>query len=303
MTHTIQISVVIGTYNQAHVLSKVLDAYTRQSLSNDQFEVILADSSSMDHTSDIVDLYKHQFNLRHCIIPNQGKAFARNYAVRESMGDFIIITDADMIPDAGFIEAHLQAHRQSTQAICFEGAAFDLPDLSWPPNQETLVSQVGRVYRSGKRLGWWYFLTGNLSMPKQTFNAFSGFSEAFKGYGWEDLELGYRMFQSGIKLLYLPEAINYHYHVISDDDYVKRNIQKGQSARLFLSKHPELKWFLGLNPLSVAIYRWLTRKHGVREIVFNWARHQSRMKQRIGYWITKEYYYLSGILDNGDSVL
>ena len=102
---------------------------------------------------------------------------------------------------------------------------------------------------------------GNISFKKVTFNKLGKFDEIFKVYGWEDLELGYRFYKSGIKLYYLKDAINYHYHVVTEEDELERNIKKGESARLFLNKHPELKWF-GIKSISTFIFK-LTYPKGV----------------------------------------
>lgn len=298
----IDISVVIGTYNQGYVLDKVLAAYAAQSLPADQFEVLLMDSTSTDDTAAIVAKYVDQFNLRHCVIANEGKAVARNKGVEQATGRFIIISDADMICEPEFVAAHLDAQQQSADPVCYEGAAFDLPSLDWPPNPATLRSQVGKVHRRDKRLGWYYFLTGNLSFPRKLFMDFGGFSTDFKGYGWEDLELGYRITTAGYALRYLPEAVNYHYHVLSQDGVIERNIYKGQSARIFLAKHPELKWFLGLNPISVFLFNRIVPDGRV----VSWMRRQvgsSGVLAQFAVWFLKEYYYLSGILDRGHTVL
>ena len=98
---------------------------------------------------------------------------------------------------------------------------------------------------------WKYFFS------KSLFNSYGGFDESFQSYGWEDLELGYRMSLDKVPLVYLPSAINYHYHVISKEEDIRRCVSKGQSAQRFYKKHPKLKWFLGLNPLSVMIFNRL----------------------------------------------
>ena len=96
-----------------------------------------------------------------------------------------------------------------------------------------------------------------MSFPKSVFEQFNGFDESFKSYGWEDLELGYRLSLANVPLKYLPSAINYHYHVISKEDEITRCISKGESAKRFVAKHPKLKWFLGLNPISIFIFNQL----------------------------------------------
>ena len=79
---------------------------------------------------------------------------------------------------------------------------------------------------------WQYILS------KTYFYRFKGFDEAFGGYGWEDLELGYRMSRENIPLIFLKDAVNYHYHVISEEDEIMRNIKKGESAQIFLKETP-----------------------------------------------------------------
>ena len=74
---------------------------------------------------------------------------------------------------------------------------------------------MGKDPKSGSKLGWYYFLTGNISFPKALFMQENGFNEVFMSYGWEDIELGYRLEQKKVPLRYLKSAVNYHYHVIS----------------------------------------------------------------------------------------
>ena len=47
-------------------------------------------------------------------------------------------------------------------------------------------------------------------MTKEAFERVKGFAEDFKGWGDEDLELGYRLWRSGIKLLLNRNAVGIH---------------------------------------------------------------------------------------------
>jgi glycosyltransferase involved in cell wall biosynthesis len=292
-----KISVVIGCYNQKPVLERVLPQYAQQVLSTDAFEVIIVDSSSTDGTTEFLANYSAPFQFRHLLRPNRGKAAARNIGVSEARGEWIIISDADMIPEPQFVQAHLEAHLQSSRPTCFEGLAWNMDRLEWPIQKAQLTPQVGTHPRHLAKLGWYYFLTGNISFPKSLFMAFNGFDETFTGYGWEDLELGYRLTQSNVPFLYLRTAVNYHYHLILPKEDIPRCYDKGKSAKIMLKKHPELKLFLGLNPLSVflfpkisetgALYRWAQKTCAARDkgLLFKWS-----------LWFLKEYHYLKGIL-------
>ena len=88
-----------------------------------------------------------------------------------------------------------------------------------------LTQHIQKKIKDGAKLGWYYFLTGNVSFPKSWFEKEGGFSEDFQNYGWEDLELGYRFSQKKYPHYYLKKAVNYHYHVISEEEEIKRWVQ------------------------------------------------------------------------------
>ena len=223
---SIKLSVIIGSFNQCEVLKKVLPHYEHQNCPKEKFEVIVVDSTSTDGAVDFLKKYNPAFNFTAHIQDNAGKAIARNNGVSLAKGEIVLITDADMIPDPGLVQAHIDAHNAQETPCCFEGLAWNMKTLNWPDNQDEWTAQVGTDPKQLKKLGWYYFLTGNLSMPKSVFIEENGFNTQFLGYGWEDLELGYRLQKKGILLRYLKTGINYHYHVISEDDEIQRNEKK-----------------------------------------------------------------------------
>ncbi len=294
---TPKISVIIGTYNQCSILQKVLPYYEHQSAKPESFEVVVVDSTSNDGSVEFLKSYKPNFQFSYKIQENNGKAGARNTAAKLAKGTILLITDADMIPGENFIQGHIDAHQNATKPACFEGLAWNLKTLDFPPDPATLTPQVGRHPGHMVRLGWYYFLTGNISIPKELFWANNGFDETFKGYGWEDLELGYRLSKQKVPLYYLKTAVNYHYHVISVEDEIERNEEKGKSALMLLRLHPELKWFLGLNPISCYVFPRISKNSKLYAFFENTC-YQSKNKllKNIGTWFLKEYRYLTGAL-------
>lgn len=290
------ISVVLGSFNQKEVLEKVLNSFESQSISPSQFEVIVIDSSSTDGTGDFFKTYQPQYAFRGIVQPNQGKTSARNRGVKESRGKWILITDADMIAHPDLVKNHLEAQQKSLKPTSFEGLTYNMTRLVWPPELESLYPYIQRDYKENQALGWYYFLTGNISFPRDTFYELGGFNETFKGYGWEDLEMGYRFKKAKIPHLYLKSAINYHYHVVSDEGEIERNVHKGKSAKVFLTLHPELKWFLGCNPLSVWLYKHISKDSSLYKMMMKWQGRSLGKRHQFGTWFLKEWHYLSGIL-------
>jgi len=240
-----KISVVIGTYNQQHVLKKTLESLFHQTLSPELYEIQLIDSSSIDGTEQMVEGLKPTCRFNYQRIENKGKTYARNLGIKQAAGEIIFLTDADMVADPKLLETHLQAHEKKANAS-FEGLTIN-------PDGKPYIKEF---LWAGKKLKWSYFLTGNLSIKKKTIVDAGLFDENFKGYGWEDVELGYRLHQMKVPLLYLPAAINHHHHPVSNEGMVERKYEMGKSAALFYKKHPNfvIKMFLGMNPLAMGIF-------------------------------------------------
>ena len=245
-----KISVIIGTYNQKSVLEKALNSLFHQTLSPELYEIQLVDSSSNDGTDKMVESLKPTCRFDYLRVPNQGKAVARNIAIKKAKGDIILLTDADMIATPDLLEQHLLAHNKKEKA-CFEGLTIN------PDGKPYIQVRL----RPLQKLKWAYFLTGNLSIKKKAMVEAGLFDENFKGYGWEDIELGYRLHQMRIPLFYLPSAINYHDHPVSRQGMVERKFEMGRSAALFYKKHPNLgiKLFIGINPIAMGIFHYIKK--------------------------------------------
>jgi len=276
-----KISVVIGTYNQKAVLNKTLGSLFHQTISPELYEIQLVDSSSNDGTEQLVEELKPTCRFDYLRVANQGKAFARNLAIKKARGEIIFLTDADMQASPKLLETHLLAH-DGRPSASFEGLTIN-------PDGRPYIRERFRPLR---RLKWSYFLTGNLSIRRSTLIDAGSFDENFKGYGWEDIELGYRLHQMQVPLFYLPAAINYHNHPVSQAGMVERKFEMGRSAALFYKKHPNftIKMFLGMNPLAMGIYRLIKQHPALLERI-----RQKAAGSGFYQYLLEEYQYRLGL--------
>lgn len=86
-----KVSVVVPTFNRAHTLKRCLDSILNQNLK--AFEVIVVDDGSTDSTTELLKEYGDQ--IKSFKTSNKGVSAARNYAVKESSGDWIALLDSD----------------------------------------------------------------------------------------------------------------------------------------------------------------------------------------------------------------
>ncbi|HEY9774910.1 MAG TPA: dolichyl-phosphate beta-glucosyltransferase [Planktothrix sp.] len=93
-----KVSVIIPAYNEEKrlppTLSSVWDYWQQR---GEDFEIIVVDDGSGDHTTDIVqDFGKHHENVRLIsYAPNQGKGYAVRTGMLSAYGDYLLIDDAD----------------------------------------------------------------------------------------------------------------------------------------------------------------------------------------------------------------
>ena len=87
------VSVIIPTYNHAHVLGRSIQSVLNQTFQD--FELIIVDDGSTDDTESLVN--RSSSNkikyVRHQ--GNQGRSVTRNTGIQLAKGDYIAILDAD----------------------------------------------------------------------------------------------------------------------------------------------------------------------------------------------------------------
>ena len=89
-----KVSVVVCSYNGAKTLDRCLESLQR--LEYPDYEVILVDDGSKDHTQQIATRHPWVINIRQ---ENSGLSAARNVGARAATGEVIAYTDSDCMAD------------------------------------------------------------------------------------------------------------------------------------------------------------------------------------------------------------
>src|SRR5690606_24409840 len=91
---SVNVSIVVPTYNNARVIQELIANLKEQSFSN--WEAIIVDDGSTDDTQALVERYaKGEPRVTYLKITNRGCAGARNEGLKHATGDFLIFLDAD----------------------------------------------------------------------------------------------------------------------------------------------------------------------------------------------------------------
>ena len=237
------ISVVIPTYNRILILRKCLDSLENQILNDEihNYEIVVVDDGSTDNTvfwlRNNIDTYPH---LRLFEQSHGGPALGRNLGVEKSKGDLIVFIDSDLVVDRFFLKNHVNSLLKSWKKLgnrkCFTYGSVINTNNFYNPSSEPFKLQD---------LSWAYFATGNVAIDRKILEKSGLFDPCFRLYGWEDLELGERLRNMGVKLIKCPKAIGYHWHPALTLDQIPKLIriekERAKMALVFYRKHPTLR--------------------------------------------------------------
>jgi GT2 family glycosyltransferase len=259
------ISVIIPTYNRIAKLLRVLRALEGQTLNRKDFEVIVVDDGSTDSTpTDMMALRETTaLQLIYLRQSNKKQGAARNLGIKHARMPLVVFIGDDIIPAPNFLEEHLAYHRKSriSDNLAVIGYTTWPKDLRITPFMKYIAEygfQFGYSLIEGSGpVPFNFFYTSNISMPLSMLEGLEhGFEEDFDTYGWEDIELGYRLESAGMRLCYNPAAVAYHDHPMDIPSFCQRQLKAGRASRVFLRKHPELEWLLGGNEYLRSWARW-----------------------------------------------
>ncbi len=116
----IKVSVIIPTFNRAHLVSVAISSVLNQSYRN--LELILVDDGSTDHTWEVIEPFMGDKRLQYVLLKkNKGRSAARNLGVEETKGDFIMFLDSDDYLEADALEKLINLRYSYPQVNVFAG--------------------------------------------------------------------------------------------------------------------------------------------------------------------------------------
>jgi len=246
-TQNIAISVIIPTYHRAFVLKKCLEALSNQSISPDTYEVIVSDDGSEDDTKQVTeDAVKN----KKCFInylwqTNKGANAARNNAIYASTGSLLLFINDDTIAIPNMLEQHLQSHlNYPEENIAVLGRMTISPEVPYSIFAKLHLDANYDLWKGKKELDWLAFYTCNVSVKKSFLIKYGLFEESIRYH--EDVELSERLSHFGLKIIYNPEALGYHYHYLKEEEYLNVAKKEGTALAKWYKKSPHLKKELAL---------------------------------------------------------
>jgi GT2 family glycosyltransferase len=240
-----EISVLICTYKRRETLVECLVSFANQTLARERHELVVVVDEAGDGSAEAVRSLATRLPLR--LIhrtTNGGLASARSAAVAAARGEKILLVNDDTIAFPDLLERHVSAHARRAPTPVTVLGTFEQPPEQLATGLMRALERCGLVFgyaglRPDVDHDWTKFWGCNVSAPRREVLAAGAFDACFHHYGCEDTDLGIRLHQRGLPVVYEPAARAWHRHVLSLDDLLRRQETVARAyARLF-AKHPE----------------------------------------------------------------
>ena len=124
------ITVAICTRNRAPSLVRTLESFVDVDPPACSWELLVVDNGSSDDTGKVISSFTNRLPVRGVVEPTPGLSNARNRAVTEAQGDYMVWTDDDVLVDRRWLVAYEEAFARWPDAALFGGRI--LPVLEEP---------------------------------------------------------------------------------------------------------------------------------------------------------------------------
>jgi GT2 family glycosyltransferase len=248
-----EISVVVPVRDGARALPALTRALGRQTLAAERFELVVVDNASRDSSGALASAA----GARVVYEPTPGRARARNRGVEAAAAPLIAFTDADCVPQPGWLAALLG---------CLEHAPMVAGEVSLlvgaPPNRWERLESLWRFQQERNVLDGWA-ATANLGVRREVLAGAGGFDASYRHIG-EDVDLCLRARAAGYALAWCPEAIVDHAAESSAVAVLRRAAVHGYSSNQHAHRWPgrigRRHW---RHPLPALAGDWALRRFGV----------------------------------------
>jgi glycosyltransferase involved in cell wall biosynthesis len=245
-----KISVVMNTFNRAHLLRLALRSYLRQT--EGDFEVVVADDGSTDETPAVVEEFQKiaTFDVTYARHEHAGhrRAAAVNLGIAHCRYAQILFTDCDSLGMSNLVEAH-RRHARSDRMLCGGYIRLEQDETERLTEEdvtsgrfEALLDARARRQLLRKHLkARWEIIRRkprrphnmglNFSVSRDALYRINGYDEEFEGWGSEDGDVRERLRSIGVHpySLYDKAVVLHMWHPVEptklDKDNLRRNRQ------------------------------------------------------------------------------
>ena len=209
------VSIVVPTFNRASWLADALRSLSGQR-TDDKFEIeiVVCDNASTDNTPDVVAAaaVSSAVPIRFCSQTKPGDAPTRNFAIRQTAGQWLAFFDDDQMAPENWLSELFAAAETTCGPIVGGAVQLDLSEqerYQFGPALCEALRETDLYANLQPYVGSALPGTGNALVARSVFDAIGEFDESFVN-GGSDYDFFVRARAAGFPLWYAPRAVIRH---------------------------------------------------------------------------------------------
>jgi GT2 family glycosyltransferase len=221
----LDISVIFATCKRIDTLQPMLERMCALDCSGIEWEILVVDNANDPATRALVDGYKNHLPLMYFVEAMPGKNFALNSVIEKAMGELVLFTDDDILPEHDWLQEVKAGAARWPQHNVFGGRI--LPH--WPGSKVNVPDDKHFYVQCAYVIADWDMEEGlypdvgenglvwgpNMVVRRCVFEMGYRFNTSVGPKGKDyvmgsETEFTRRLFKSGMKAVYLPGSLVYH---------------------------------------------------------------------------------------------
>lgn len=272
-------SVIVPVYNRREQIADCVRAVLACDFPRDRFELLVVDNGSTDGSAKAAE----EAGARVLREARPNRCAARNRGANEAAGRWLVFTDSDCLPEAGWLEALDRAVAALPPGSPVAGLGGRIASAP-PQNPVEAYAELRGILDQAKflepgRLNSPPFAaTANLAVRRSAFLEAGGFDPESQ---WgEDADLCWRLAEAGGTLQYVPEAAVIHCHRATPRELWRQTRGYGRAHawqfRRWRSKWGRRVWF------EPRHYMWALK--GLLKSPWCWLSGHTPLQRRMGWY-------------------
>jgi glycosyltransferase involved in cell wall biosynthesis len=211
------LSVLIATHNGVDTIEQTLQAMSELDSPRGGWKLIIVNNASTDDSEGRILSWKDRLPLHYLVEPRLGKSVAMNTALSHAEGDFIVMTDDDVLPRRDWLKEWRRVADAYPHLDAFGGAIVpqfpNAPPWPMPDSSLTVLYAATPPFAEGEIEG------ADVSGPNMAVRASvrdegwrfgQGFMVGSQGLMGEDSDFIRRLVKAGHGVGFAPNAVVRH---------------------------------------------------------------------------------------------
>jgi glycosyltransferase involved in cell wall biosynthesis len=206
-------SIILPTFNRAHLISRAIESVLSQSFTN--WELLIVDDGSSDNTREVIQDFLRDPRISYSFEVNSGPAMARNRGIASARGEYITFIDSD--------DEYLPGHLQ-TRYDLLKGSDIDLLhgglEIIGDPYVADRFDNTNRIHISD------CFAAGTFFIKRELADTLGGFRDLMYG---DDADFAKRAQLHSAKIL-KTDSPTYRYYRDQPDSLCSIAEREGEAG-------------------------------------------------------------------------